>query len=399
MSENLGLTIQALPLILYGIGKYGKGIFEILERQKMKISAVCVDKKFHNPEEELWNGLPIYRLEEVHEKFEQFNIVIGFYEIMWSKDLKIKGCKGIYFWNDGGQFVSNSEWPFIEKQMNEFYKGDITALNIKNAVHLFFGCERTGVEFLNYDLQRDRISLRTADGLILITNSYYFTFIETFCKEIYARYKKHFDDKEYVLYDIGANRGYTSLYFSKDTNCKHIFSFEPDSETLAYFYTNLKLNPNVSDKISILEYGLFDANEKLSFFKTLDGADWVNTFDKNLIANAWNANRTSNFQEIKLQVYKASEAITKLNIEHKISPEINKVIKIDAEGAEYAILSELKESGLLNNFKVIFGECHNGIEGVMNICKDDFELKQCLKEEGDADGLLNFILLNKKTLV
>jgi FkbM family methyltransferase len=396
MSKKRELLVNNLPVLLYGIGKYGKRVFEILRNRSIEVSAVCLDKEFYNPEEKLWNGLPVYLLEEVYERFGQFIIVIGFYEIMRAKDLKIDGCKEIYFWNDAGQFVSNSELPSLEKEMLDFFKGDTNALNIKSAVHLFLECKRTQVEFLNYNLQTDIMSLQTTDGLTLITNSYNVIFIEIFCKEIYRGYQKFINNKEYILFDIGANRGYTSLYFSNDSNCKHIFSFEPDSETLAYFYTNLKLNPDVSDKISILEYGLFDKNETLSFFKTLDGTDGVNTFDKNLIGNVWDSHRKRNLREIKLQVYKASEAITKLNTEHNISPDLKKVMKIDAEGAEYAILLELKESGLLNDFNVIFGECHSGIEGVMAICEDKFELKQCVKEAGDADGLFNFILLNKK---
>lgn len=390
---------KPLPLVLYGIGKYGKRIFEILKKNQIIVTAICVDPKFFKEDFTNWDGLPVYNVENIYEKFEHFNIVIGIYDILTASRLRIEGVEDIYFWHNKRKLVSVKDLPLIEKKMTHFFKNDPNALKIKNALQLYFECQQGSVEFLNYNVANDTVSFRTDEGLKIITDSYFSIFVETFCEKIYFRSKEILGSMEYILFDMGANRGYTTLYFSTDTRCKQIFSFEPDRETLKYFYQNLELNPVHSNKISVFEYGLLDSTKVISFFKASDGSDWANSFDQSLMKIILDSKRREKLQEIKLKVYNASEVIHKLIKENHISPHLKKVIKIDVEGSEYAILSNLKQSGLLSSFSLIFGECHNGIEDILTICKDNFNLVQLKREAGDVEGLCNFILLNKNDTI
>lgn len=62
--------------------------------------------------------------------------------------------------------------------------------------------------------------------------------------------------QQYVLLDIGCNRGYASLYFALQDWCKKIFAFELFPETCKQARQNLKLNPALESKITFCEYGL-----------------------------------------------------------------------------------------------------------------------------------------------
>ena len=53
-----------------------------------------------------------------------------------------------------------------------------------------------------------------------------------------------------MIFDIGANIGNHTLYFSRNTDAKKIYSFEPFKMNFERLRENVR-NNNISDKVSI----------------------------------------------------------------------------------------------------------------------------------------------------
>lgn len=87
-----------------------------------------------------------------------------------------------------------------------------------------------------------------------IANEIFNEKIYNFPKSIYALLfgKK----QQYILLDIGCNRGYASLHFAMQKWCEKIFAFELFPDTCKQARQNFKLNPALSSKITFCEYGL-----------------------------------------------------------------------------------------------------------------------------------------------
>lgn len=63
-------------------------------------------------------------------------------------------------------------------------------------------------------------------------------------------------NKAYMVLDMGANRGYASLYFAMQKWCKKVFAFELFPQTAQQAQENLALNPTLESKITLHKYGL-----------------------------------------------------------------------------------------------------------------------------------------------
>lgn len=87
-----------------------------------------------------------------------------------------------------------------------------------------------------------------------IANEIFTEKIYNFPKSIYALL---FDNhQQYFVLDMGANRGYASLYFAMQKWCKKIFAFELFPQTCKQTRQNFALNPTLESKIMLYEYGL-----------------------------------------------------------------------------------------------------------------------------------------------
>lgn len=381
-----------LPLIIYGTGMYAKIVFAFLKQHEIKCYAACVDNEYFNEARDFWNGIPVYPVGKLLTKFAAFNIIIGFYDLKLVENISIKGSKGIFFLDSKSNLNNISNLPKVEEQMRLFFNENTYVIKLPKINQLYFACLSSGVKFINYNDINDELHLLTKGGVNIITNRYFGIFNEIFCEEIYSLYKEHIKG-EYIIFDIGANRGYSALYFAQDVNCLKVFSFEPDDITIEFLYKNLALNPNLSKKIKAFNYGLYDKNETLTFYQPNDGSDYVNSSETEFTDSYWSTVRKNLIQEKKVKVRRASETVKEVLAAFEIQELPVKIIKIDIEGAEYKVLSELNDSGVLNSFQIIFGECHSGIAGIMEICNEYFNLVHI--EEGLVDGCFNFLIINK----
>ena len=153
------------------------------------------------------------------------------------------------------------------------------------------------------------------------------------------------------------NRAYASLKFANFDNCSKVYGFEIDEFTYQVALDNIKLNPRLKDKIMTYNFGLSDDIETVDLYY-IDGYDGLNTMIEEFtkvqpVLDHFEKEIKVKQAEVKIASDVISEIIEKDGITAK------KILKIDTEGAEYKILSDLLKSGLLSQMDVILGEGHN----------------------------------------
>lgn len=140
-----------------------------------------------------------------------------------------------------------------------------------------------------------------------------------------------------TVIDIGANIGLASLFFCGNYSDTVVYAFEPMQAN----YEVLKLNArNFNNRIHSFPFGLSNKSEIANFSIPAPGLFW--DFRRTTGGNA-------NFAEtIKLQ--SAREVFQDLKVANI------DVLKIDAEGSEYAIFDSLRD--YIPYIEILIGELH-----------------------------------------
>lgn len=165
--------------------------------------------------------------------------------------------------------------------------------------------------------------------------SFIYLFNEIFC---IGEYRNNGGEQNYV--DVGANIGLTILYYYYFNKNSKISAFEPEEENFAYLTKNIKINniPNVT----FYKVALTDKKQKsIKFYKITDG---VQSLGSALTLN----------QNLKHVV----EFVKTDKLSNYIQEKSKYIIKIDTEGAEYAIINDLISSRKIQNVKTILFESH-----------------------------------------
>lgn len=166
---------------------------------------------------------------------------------------------------------------------------------------------------------------------------------EILVNEIYSLICK--DDCAVI--DIGMNCAVASLFFAAKENVRKIYAFEPFKPTIALAKKNLDLNPELSKKIRIFEYGLGKKEATME-----------------IPYSAEVSYRMSTTHTISIEQNAQTETVTIKDAAQLLAPifEENKnnriVVKCDCEGAEFEIFERLYESKLIGNIDVILMEYH-----------------------------------------
>ena len=225
-----------------------------------------------------------------------------------------------------------------------------------NTDDLFRLCYFNNIQFLSYSPSENKILLRTKEGIILGTNNRFCTINEVIGFDGYS-VPQLYQFKEFVVFDIGMNRGYASLRFAEFENCASVYGFEIDDNTYNKAIYNINLNPNLSKKIKPYNFGLSNVNKEITLYY-LKGADGLNTVKQEFIDIQYELKGNKEKIKTKLvEVKNASEIIGKIIEKDKITSNI--VLKIDTEGSEYDIIDDLINSGIINKIDLILGEGHN----------------------------------------
>ena len=171
--------------------------------------------------------------------------------------------------------------------------------------------------------------------------------------------KEVFIEKDYnllsnescVVFDIGMNIGISSLFFGLQKNVAKIYSFEPVVTTYQQALYNLELNPMYSHKMEAFNFGLggFSRTEKVLYNSQAKGNCGIRR-ELSLVIDQNDAS------EIEINIKNVSEVLPDLFAKH---PKLQKILKIDCEGAEYEILQKLNDTNLLADIDVLLIEWHD----------------------------------------
>jgi FkbM family methyltransferase len=129
------------------------------------------------------------------------------------------------------------------------------------------------------------------------------------------------------VFDIGMNVGYASLFFAGSQRVNKVYGFEPFPPTFEDARTNFNLNPALSGKLVLHNFGLGARSEKRNLVYSRDFKGKNSTSEGGMEGS----------QEVEirnaLQVF--GEIIDR-------SPQEQYFVKMDCEGAEFEIIESLK---------------------------------------------------------
>lgn len=234
-----------------------------------------------------------------------------------------------------------------------------------NTEDLFKLCYFNDIEFLSFSPAENKLLLKDKFGTILATNNRYYNILEVIAYDSYSVPQLYeFDD--FVVFDIGMNRGYSSLRFAEFDNCSMVYGFEIDDVTYDKAVYHKKLNPQLADKLKLHNFGISNKNSKEELY-FLKGADTLSTLEPDFVDIEFQLKAAKDKVETKLvEVRCASEVIEHIIERDNIKSKI--VLKIDTEGSEYKIIDDLIQSNTINKVVLILGEGHK-------FCDDDIGLK------------------------
>ncbi|MFA6007552.1 MAG: FkbM family methyltransferase [Candidatus Shapirobacteria bacterium] len=145
-----------------------------------------------------------------------------------------------------------------------------------------------------------------------------------------------------IIVDIGSHIGISVLYFKHRHPTAQVTCFEPNPKT----FEILKKNTQGLNHVEIINAAVHDFNGHANF---------------GVGETAWGDSLVDKEKDYKLpiKVISASEIC-----DHPID-----LLKIDAEGSEYAIINDLNNSGNINNIDHIVMEFHGKINGKHHLKK------------------------------
>lgn len=215
-------------------------------------------------------------------------------------------------------------------------------------------CYFNNFKFISYSPAENRILIKTDDGIIFGCNNRFYTLKEVIAYNGYS-IPQLYDFDEFIVFDVGMNRAYASLWFANFENCKHVYGFEIDQDTYNKALSNINLNPHLANKISPYNFGLSNQNEEVDLFY-VDGCDGVNTMLREVVELQPELQDENKLNKKRVHVKKTSEIFSKIIKDNNITSKI--VLKIDTEGAEYNIISDLIETDVISKIDVLLGEGH-----------------------------------------
>lgn len=138
--------------------------------------------------------------------------------------------------------------------------------------------------------------------------------------------------REYTrVIDIGANVGVFSLYMAQSFPDALIYSFEPGREAFSRFLNNMRANPHLESRINPF-FAAVGADSPTITFYTPEGHLTNSSLDVEFAAK---------FGVVKSFI---AQVAPKLLFEEILQPQSGRtLVKIDAEGAEPAVLLQLRD--------------------------------------------------------
>jgi FkbM family methyltransferase len=166
-----------------------------------------------------------------------------------------------------------------------------------------------------------------------------------------------------VIFDVGANIGWTALLANVYGNPKHIVLIDPNALALTYAAGNLIMNDFAINATIVRAFASNREKEEVKFFTVDVGA-----------AGSMYSNHAKTARDLNSWFFASTVTLDKLSERLNIVPDF---IKIDVEGAERLVLQGASKLCLLNEIKV-FVEMHSNqeltmasnAEYILNWCKE-----------------------------
>ena len=145
-----------------------------------------------------------------------------------------------------------------------------------------------------------------------------------------------------IVLDIGMNVGLASLHFAAQPWVEAVWSYEPVPATYARALRNLERNPALAARITPHNFGLSDAADKMTFDYCSQWAAAVGVSGLNAEFRRSHEIAESDISTVTVDVQDVRAAIRDVRARH---PQAQVMVKIDCEGAEYAIMAALGSAG------------------------------------------------------
>ncbi|AOZ97320.1 FkbM family methyltransferase [Butyrivibrio hungatei] len=183
----------------------------------------------------------------------------------------------------------------------------------------------------------------------------YWGFIDVFKNEVY--YFSLFKEAKYIVFDVGMNTGDSVIYFSYKTNVKKVYSWEPFRETYNFGLSNIRDYANSKCIIECMNYGLGadTRDEKINYFRNFSTSMSSVYEITDLFQNQLGVEMQDDSYCTCIKIKKSSEEIQAIMNANK---GLSYILKLDCEGAEYEIMGDLFEQGLLQLFDAVMVEWH-----------------------------------------
>jgi FkbM family methyltransferase len=207
----------------------------------------------------------------------------------------------------------------------------------------------------------ERLAKNTGTNFTLLSNEHIITFedikailqvpadVHQF-EEIFLRHSKAVTmPKNSVVWDIGANVGFSALYFARHPNVAAVYAYEPFPETFKQLQKNLELNEHLTIKIKCFKFGIEAEAGTADVFYTRTDSEALSIY-----LDATDLSSPGRVSE-RIELVGAAQTLTHIKSLHPGQPV---VIKLDCEGSEHTIIPALVEAGVLDNVPVITMETH-----------------------------------------
>lgn len=200
------------------------------------------------------------------------------------------------------------------------------------------------------------------------------------------------------FFDVGSNIGYYTIFACSENSNLHLISFEPAKSTLLYLKKNVLLN-NFGGQIKIEEIALTDVKRPLTFHE-VDNKKYKYTHHS--LSGKSNASTRKLDKNFKIYTVPGTSLDTycEKNAESAVD-----LIKIDAEGAELAILKGGYRT-ISNHHPIIICEIHfdidkKTIESILKelgyefyLVREDKLVKIDRLTQKGGDGVRNYFMVH-----
>lgn len=158
-------------------------------------------------------------------------------------------------------------------------------------------------------------------------------------------------DKVYVCFDIGAHFGYNAMMFTRLFNDCKVLALEPNQFNLQQLSEHIKEN-DLEDRITTMQTAVSDTISVVNFIisKDVQGSQSTGSFIDG-VETPLSADHYQSFETVQIP----TTTIDALTLKTSMIPDL---IKIDVEGAEFAVLKGGKEV-LKEHGPVLLIEIHN----------------------------------------